>query len=550
MKSKTKVDDTSLSYEEKELAILRESVDAAEAAQKKKEQQFAQSPDVQHIITIVEDFIRRKKLICYGGTAINNILPENDRFYMKGVEIPDYDFFSLNALADAKELADIYVNDGYTDVEAKAGVHYGTYKVFVNYIPVADVTDCNEVIYHKIAKEAIVIDNIMYAPPNMLRMNMYLELSRPAGDISRWEKIFKRLALLNKHYPILKLECQLLHFMRDFEGDSQEGKNIYEVVRNSIIEQGLIFIGGYASSLYSKYMPKAQQKEISGIPDFDVLAKDPAKAASIIRENLVAAGFLHVNVNHKEAVSELLLEHYEVTVGKNTVCLLFKPNGCRSYNTIKINNKDVNVATIDTLLNFFLSFIYSDRPYFDQDRIMCMAQYLFKVQMENRLEQKGLLKRFSLTCYGDQVTLQTIREAKNAKYKELKDQRGTTEYEKWFLNYVPKAAQREQKKSLEKSLRSMKKSVKQSIKVTKTSAAKTSTTKNSTTKNSAAKNSTTKNSTTKNSTTKNSTTAKATANASANATAKFPRRNLKKTRRQKRYKKKSYLNFRQIGKYF
>ena len=484
--AKVKVSSTNkgnLSYEEKELAILREAVDAAETAQKKKEQQFAQSPDVKHIIQIVEDFIRSKKLICYGGTAINNILPENDRFYMKGIEIPDYDFFSLNALSDAKELADIYAKDGYTDVESKAGVHYGTYKVFVNYIPVADVTDCNEVIYKKISAEAIVLDGIMYAPPNMLRMNMYLELSRPAGDISRWEKVFKRLALLNKHYPILKTECQLLNFLRDFEGDSIEGKNAYEVVRNSIIDQGLIFIGGYASSLYGKYMSKAQQKQISGTPDFDVLAKDPGKAASIIKENLIAAGFLHVNFHAKEPVGELLQEHYEVTVGKNTVCLLFKPNGCRSYNTIKVGNKDINVATIDTLLNFFLSFIYSDRPYFDEDRIMCMAQYLFKVQMENRLEQKGLLKRFSLTCYGDQVTLQTIREAKNAKYKELKDQRGTDEYEKWFLNYVPKNNGKELDIRKRRSLKTLKKTS------AKRSSAQTSAKRSSAQTNSAQKNS-------------------------------------------------------------
>jgi hypothetical protein len=35
------------------------------------------------MIKIVEDFIIRKKLICYGGTAINNILPERDQFYNK-----------------------------------------------------------------------------------------------------------------------------------------------------------------------------------------------------------------------------------------------------------------------------------------------------------------------------------------------------------------------------------------------------------------------------------------------------------------------------------
>ena len=46
--------------------------------------------------------------MCYGGTAINNILPEEDQFYDKSIEIPDYDFYSPDALGDAKELADLY----------------------------------------------------------------------------------------------------------------------------------------------------------------------------------------------------------------------------------------------------------------------------------------------------------------------------------------------------------------------------------------------------------------------------------------------------------
>ena len=34
-------------------------------------------------INIVEDFLKRKRLICYGGTAINNILPKKDQFYKR-----------------------------------------------------------------------------------------------------------------------------------------------------------------------------------------------------------------------------------------------------------------------------------------------------------------------------------------------------------------------------------------------------------------------------------------------------------------------------------
>ena len=78
------------SYEERELEILRNAVDAAEQRTGRK---IASSPEIQEIISIVEDFLRKKKLVCYGGTAINNILPKYDQFYDKEMEIPDYDFF-------------------------------------------------------------------------------------------------------------------------------------------------------------------------------------------------------------------------------------------------------------------------------------------------------------------------------------------------------------------------------------------------------------------------------------------------------------------------
>ena len=71
-------------------------------------------------INIVEEFIVSKKLVCYGGTAINNILPKDLQFYNYDIDIPDYDFFSPNAMEDAKELCDIYNKEGYAHVEAKS----------------------------------------------------------------------------------------------------------------------------------------------------------------------------------------------------------------------------------------------------------------------------------------------------------------------------------------------------------------------------------------------------------------------------------------------
>ena len=424
-----------LSFADCELAILRMAVDKAEEKMGKR---IVNSEDVQKIIDIVEEFIKRKKEICYGGTAINNILPEQDRFYNKDIEIPDYDFFSENALEDAKELADIYYKKGFIDVEAKSGQHHGTYKVFVNYIAVADITQIPKGIFNALKDDSISIEGILYAPPNFLRMSMYLELSRPAGDISRWEKVLKRLTLLNKNYPITDINCNDINFQREMEDSINENK-IFDTVKNTLINQGVVFFGGYANTLYAKYMPANLKKKLEKVADFDVLSNNPEKTAEIIKERLDDNGIKNVKIFKQSAIGEIVPEHYEVKVNKDSILFIYKPIGCHSYNVLMMNGKKVKVATIDTMLSFYLAFLYANKPYYNQfiDRILCMSKFLFDVQQKNRLAQKGLLKRFSITCYGHQVSVEEMKAERAAKYKELKKNNNKKLFDEWFLSYKP-----------------------------------------------------------------------------------------------------------------
>ena len=444
--------------EEKELEILREAVDKAEERAAKK---LINSDSVQEIIDIVEHFIRKKKLVCYGGTAINNILPLEDQFYDKSTELPDYDFFSSNALENAKELADIYAKHGYDDVEAKSGVHHGTYKVFVNFIPVADITSLPKNLFKSIQNKSIKVDGILYSPPDYLRMAMYLELSRPKGDVGRWEKVLKRLTLLNKNFPMKNPKCDHNNFMRSFEGSKEQSEKIYYIVKKSIIDMGLVFFGGYASKLYSKFMPRNLRQKLSlKNPDFDVLALNPERAATIIKERLEMENIKDVKIKKQKQIGELISDHYEITVKDDTVAFIYKPLACHSYNKIYIKGREIKVATIDTMLSFYLAFLFADRPYYDHDRIYCMSQYLYLVQSKNRLAQKGVLKRFSLNCVGDQTTLESMRNEKSKKFEELKDKRGSKEYEEWFLKYSPAQKKTLKKKTLKKKKNKKKKKTK------------------------------------------------------------------------------------------
>ena len=440
-----------------EQELVKQAVETIEAKIGAKK---TNDPKMKDIIAIVERFIKKHELVCYGGTAINNILPELAQFYDKKTEIPDYDFYSPNALEHAKELADEFYENGFSEVEAKSGMHHGTYKVFVNFVGIADITQLDPTLFKNIRADAVKVDGILYAPPNLLRMGMHLELSRPEGDVSRWEKVSKRLALLNKHYPLKALGCTPNKLMKpfqtptkqqpqfkksptvdeiDFESrtntDEPEEVRMFRAVRNVFIDEDLVFFGGYAISHYARHLPKHDKALFAQIPHFDVLSVDPEASARKVKERLEDNDFAGIIVTKHSGIGEIVPEHYEIAVGKVSVAFIYKPVACHSYNVIQVGKKQVRIASSDTMLSLYLAMIYTDKPYYDVPRILCMCKYLCDLQQQNRLKQTGLLRRFGITCYGKQETLDDIKAEKAEKYQELK--RGDPAYDEWFLKYSP-----------------------------------------------------------------------------------------------------------------
>ena len=124
---------------------------------------------------------------------------------------------------------------------------------------------------------------------------MYLELSRPAGDISRWEKVLKRLLLLNKNYQITDINCDTVDFQRKM--DNKENEDIiFDTVQNTLINQGVVFFGGLANALYSQYMPKDFKTKFEKFADFDVLSNDPKTTAEIVKERLNDNGINNITL--------------------------------------------------------------------------------------------------------------------------------------------------------------------------------------------------------------------------------------------------------------
>jgi len=427
-----------LTFEECEMTVLRSSIDKID---KKKGEKMNSNPEIIKIIDIVEKFIKKKRLICYGGTAINNLLPEEDQFYNKS-DFPDYDFFSPTPLKHAKELADLYYSSGFIEVEAKSGVHSGTFKVFVNYLPVADITFLNEKIFKALKKKSIKKKKIYYSSPNYLRMSMYLELSRPDGNISRWEKVLKRLNLLNKHYPLKKNICKnytfekLLQYGMKSNHKTNIRKNIFQILLNFFITHKCVLFGLYAGNLYYNTYKK-KTKVIQKIPDFDILYEDPDELSTMLKNKLTQNGFENIDIIKHESIDDVIPEYIDFKLNNKTLVHIFKPIACHSYNIIEIKEKKIRIASLETILSFYLAFLFLKDTSYKINRLMCMSYYLYKMMRRRKPDMTGIFKRFNINCIGKQLTFEKMRSIKAEKYNELRKRRNTTEFEWWFLRYIP-----------------------------------------------------------------------------------------------------------------
>jgi len=305
----------------------------------------------------------------------------------------------------------------------------------VNFIPIADITYLEKTIFKVLMKEVIVVNKIQYAPPNYLKMSMFLELSRPEGDISRWEKVFLRLKLLNKHYPFSPhRSCLKKNTTKKAEEISD---NLFEI----LVSHDVVFFGGYAFHLYSEFSKRTINKKIqqNKFIQYDVLSDNVDNMATSIVQKLKEKD-IEASIKNYPAVGEIIPRSAEIHIDGKTWASLYEPIACHSYNEVfsETLQKIIKIATINTMLSFYLAFIYVDLKKYNKNRILCMAEILFDIEQKHRTETKGILNQFSIQCFGKQKTIQDIRTDKLKKFDELKHHKNSKEYEWWFINYQPK----------------------------------------------------------------------------------------------------------------
>jgi hypothetical protein len=163
-------------------------------------------PMVDRALEIVKKFIIERRLIIFGGQAIDYALRLKGKSIYPDDQRPDLDFLSPNSVEDAYDLADILYRAGFNGVGVVRGIHVQTMRVKVDFIWVADIGYAPTDVYESIP--TLDYMNLRIVHPDFQRMDMHLAFcypyNNPPGEnvFYRWKKDLKRFNLIEEHYPI------------------------------------------------------------------------------------------------------------------------------------------------------------------------------------------------------------------------------------------------------------------------------------------------------------------------------------------------------------
>jgi len=400
---------------------MEESIEKiAKIAQEAIDKENADNPIIRNAINIVEDFLKTHKVMCYGGTAINNILPEKERFYNEDVDIPDYDFFSETPQIHAAKLADQLVSAGFRSVEVKPGVHLGTFKVFSDYIGVADISHLDKPIFEKLWKESIERENIHYVPP---------------------KKVYSRLMLLNKHYSV---ECPAIDEKMNTIYLTSE---IKDDIEKYLIKENIVLLGFNASILQQKPTDK-WMLPLDVLVTPDKREETTKRFLDIFEPKL---GF-KLKVKNIPRYGELIPPHTDIDDPKsgNTVIRIYETEACHSYHKAP---SGLMIASIPTLLQFFFAILYAPEHFLEEQpeqRFLCTAQRLVEMANDNLPRRYKLLT--PITCLGKQKSLVDMRVEKSKMYEELSKNKSSPEFLEYFFTYVPTSMDKTRRRKVREQL--------------------------------------------------------------------------------------------------
>lgn len=415
---------------------LRRIKKAAELAQEKIDYTIAHNEHILHAIDVVEAFLRKKHRICYGGQAINAHLPDKYKFYNPEYTIPDYDFYTPTPEQDIRILVQDLKKAGFQEISAREGMHEGTIKLYVDYVPVADITAIDAPLYHILSKRELRINGISYMDIHTLRMMMYLELSRPRGEVERWPKVYERLMLLNMFSSTPSCRTSRPTTPSPALLSTQQVEHTLQwLVHKQRVFAGLDLVHAYQQSLQRRtkrmeWLVRTRKP----ILFFSPTPEEDMRSLKEELERLSRLGQYRIKTQRKKGGGELLPVLTILYQGKLPVLYAIHQTACHSYFQLPLSSSSfrrypkkpsdslsLRIASVDTLVTLYFSLSLLNDKFLTMGSMECLANQLIQLSIRMRTQpEKSPFPFISLNCAGHQTTMPSLIRAKVRRMTERK----------------------------------------------------------------------------------------------------------------------------------
>jgi hypothetical protein len=254
---------------------------------------------------------------------------------------------------------------------------------------------------------------------------MYLELSRPHGDVSRWEKVYSRLELLNKAYPA---SCNKKDAKQHEELTDEQQKGVLKLLKN----EDVVLLSVSAAEIH---LNKNWTTPIGLLAERETIERlTKGEKVEVNEENDILPRRTSVL---SEDGTKSLFRFYETTA-------------CHSYHEM---DNGVRVASIPTTLQFFFAYLYSGAQEENVASVLCIAQRLVDIANSKAKRRFELLT--PKECIGVQESFIEMKRNKAELFEDLGKDRNSKKFLEYFFTYNPgDASSKKKAKSALKKLKS------------------------------------------------------------------------------------------------
>ena len=173
------------------------------------------------------------------------------------------------------------------------------------------------------------------------------ELSRPRGDISRWNKLYQRLDLLNTHKPIQKCSFKIKVY--------PNLQTHIEYILKYLENREIVLFGPQCFNIYNSIGHLNSVNHQNSI--FYLLSNNYKTHSNNIVNMLNTIDNKSFIKKKHYPIFERVPSHYEISYKNQPIIFIFNTDECYSYHIW--NN--IKIATIETILRFYFAFILVNR---------------------------------------------------------------------------------------------------------------------------------------------------------------------------------------------